>query len=137
MSPRFLLDTNICSYIRQKKSTDVLARFDAMQIGEAAMSAITHGELLYGAERSQNRESARHILSELITWIPILSLPDGAAEEYGKIRARLESRGQMIGTNDLWIGAHAKVAGLILVTNNEKEFRRIGGLKIENWASRK
>jgi tRNA(fMet)-specific endonuclease VapC len=73
----------------------------------------------------------------LVTWIPVLSLPDGAAEEYGEIRANLEARGVMIGTNDLWIGAHAKVAGLTLVTNNEKEFRRISGLKIENWASKR
>jgi tRNA(fMet)-specific endonuclease VapC len=137
MSLRFLLDTNICIYIRQKKSPEVLARFDEVQAGEAAMSIITHGELLYGAERSQNREVARRILSELVTWIPVLSLPDEAAEEYGRVRANLEARGIMIGTNDLWIAAHVKVAGLTLVTNNEKEFRRISGLKIENWASKK
>jgi tRNA(fMet)-specific endonuclease VapC len=137
MSLRFLLDTNICIYIRQKKSPQILARFDEVQAGEAAMSTITHGELLYGAERSQNRESARRILSELVTWIPVLSLPDEAADEYGKVRANLEARGVMIGTNDLWIGAHAKVAGLTLVTNNEKEFRRISCLKVENWASKK
>jgi tRNA(fMet)-specific endonuclease VapC len=137
MSLQFLLDTNICIYIRQKKSPEVLARFDEVQAGEAAMSIITHGELLYGAERSQNREGARRILSEVVTWIPVLSLPDEAAEEYGRVRANLEARGIMIGTNNLWIAAHAKVAGLTLVTNNEKEFRRISGLKIENWASKK
>ena len=137
MSLRFLLDTNICIYIRQKKSPEVLARFDEVQAGEAAMSTITHGELLYGAARSQNPEGARRILGELVAWIPVLSLPDEAAEEYGRVRASLEGRGIMIGTNDLWIAAHAKVAGLTLVTNNEKEFRRISGLKIENWASKK
>jgi tRNA(fMet)-specific endonuclease VapC len=131
------LDTNICIYIRQKKSPEVLARFDEVQAGEAAMSTITHGELLYGAARSQNPEGARRILGELVAWIPVLSLPDEAAEEYGRVRASLEGRGIMIGTNDLWIAAHAKVAGLTLVTNNEKEFRRISGLKIENWASKK
>jgi len=137
VSLRFLLDTNICIYIRQKKSPEVLARFDEVQAGEAAMSTITHGELLYGAARSQNPEGARRILGELVAWIPVLSLPDEAAEEYGRVRASLEGRGIMIGTNDLWIAAHAKVAGLTLVTNNEKEFRRISGLKIENWASKK
>ncbi len=137
MNLRFLLDTNICIYIRQKKSPEVLARFDKVQAGEAAMSTITHGELLYGAERSQNRESARRVLSELVSWIPVLSLPDEAADEYAEVRANLEARGIMIGTNDLWIGAHAKAAGLTLVTNNEKEFRRISGLKIENWALKK
>jgi len=137
MNLRFLLDTNICIYIRQKKSPEVLARFDEVQAGEAAMSTITHGELLYGAERSQNRESARRVLSELVSWIPVLSLPDEAADEYAKVRANLEARGIMIGTNDLWIAAHAKAAGLTLVTNNEKEFRRISGLKLENWALKK
>jgi NAD-dependent SIR2 family protein deacetylase len=65
---------------------------------------------------------------------PALSLPESAAEAYGSIRAKLKSRGEMIGNNDLWIAAHAVVAGLTLVTNNESEFRRVRGLKIQNWA---
>ena len=61
-------------------------------------------------------------------------LPEKAAEIYGFIRADLESRGEMIGNNDLWIAAHALASGLTLVTNNEKEFRRVPGLKVQNWA---
>jgi tRNA(fMet)-specific endonuclease VapC len=128
-----LLDTNICIYIRQKKSPEVLARFDTAKPGEAAMSIITHGELLYGAEKSQDRVRALEILRELVTLIPVLSLPDDAAAAYGEMRASLGKRGMTIGSNDLWIAAHAKAAGLILVTNNEKEFRRIAGLRVENW----
>jgi tRNA(fMet)-specific endonuclease VapC len=64
-----------------------------------------------------------------------LSLPDKAAEAYGTIRAELESKGEMIGNNDLWIAAHAVAAGLTLVTNNESEFRRVRGLKMQNWAA--
>ena len=66
-----------------------------------------------------------------------MALPEDTSMEYARIRAELEGRGIPIGNNDLWIAAHAKVAGLILVTNNEKEFRRIGGLQVENWASKK
>jgi tRNA(fMet)-specific endonuclease VapC len=63
-----------------------------------------------------------------------MSLPETAAEAYGTIRAQLESKGETIGNNDLWIAAHAIAVGLTLVTNNEGEFRRVRGLKIQNWA---
>jgi tRNA(fMet)-specific endonuclease VapC len=66
--------------------------------------------------------------------MPALALPEEAAEAYGTIRAKLESTGEMIGNNDLWIAAHAMAVGLTLVTNNEREFRRVHGLKIQNWA---
>ncbi len=100
------------------------------------MSVITHGELLYGAERSQERERSLKAVSELASLLPVLALPEESSTEYGRMRAELERRGASIGNNDLWIGAHAKVAGLILVTNNVKEFRRIAGLRLENWVSR-
>jgi tRNA(fMet)-specific endonuclease VapC len=81
--------------------------------------------LIYGMEKSQFREQAG--------LVPIMALPLQAGEFYGAIRAALEAKGEMIGNNDLWIAAHAKAAGLTLVTNNEREFRRIHGLKIQNW----
>ena len=65
--------------------------------------------------------------------MPIMELPPQAGQFYGAIRASLEARGEIIGNNDLWIAAHAKAAGLTLVTNNEREFRRIQGLKMQNW----
>jgi tRNA(fMet)-specific endonuclease VapC len=136
MSLRFLLDTNICVYIRQKKSLKVLQHFDNLGPGEAAISVITEGELLYGAERSQNRERALAILSEIFSIIPVLSLPEGAGATYGQLRNDLERKGTIIGSNDLWIAAHAEVENLILVTNNEREFRRVEGLRIENWVKR-
>ena len=101
------------------------------------MSVITHGELLYGAERSQERERSLKGVNELASLLPVLALPEETATEYGRMRAELERRGTSIGNNDLWIASHAKVAGLILVTNNEKKFGRIGDLQIENWASKK
>ncbi len=101
------------------------------------MSVITHGELLYGAERSQERERSLRAVSELASLLPVLALPEETAAEYGRMRAELERRGANIGSNDLWIASHAKVAGLVLVTSNEKEFRRVSGLQIENWTSKK
>src|SRR5216684_479393 len=131
---RFLLDTNICIYIRRKKPEEVLRRFRTLKAGEAALSVITFGELVYGAEKSAQRAAALELLRELARVLPVMGLPETAAEAYGTIRAELERKGQMIGNNDLWIAAHAKAAGLTLVTNNEGVFRRVRGLKVENWA---
>ena len=134
MEPRYLLDTNICIYIREQRPEAVLRRFRKLRPGEAALSVITYGELLYGAQKSSFRTAALERLSELMQWLPALPLPETAAEAYGLIRTELAAKGQMIGNNDLWIAAHAIAASLILVTNNEKEFRRVRGLRIQNWA---
>jgi tRNA(fMet)-specific endonuclease VapC len=134
MEPRYLLDTNICIYIRQKRPEQVLRRFRKLRPGEAVLSVITYGELLYGAIKGEQRVVALEHLRELVNLLPALPLPETAAEAYGRIRAVLESKGEMIGNNDLWIAAHAVAAGLTLVTNNESEFRRVRKLKIQNWA---
>lgn len=134
MGPRYLLDTNICIYIRKKRSEDVLRRFRKLRPGEAVLSVITYGELLYGAIKSEQRTAAVQQLHELVTLLPAVALPENAAEAYGAIRADLESKGEMIGNNDLWIAAHALAQELILVTNNEREFRRVPQLKLQNWA---
>lgn len=135
MAPRFLLDTNICIHIRQRRPPEVLARFEKLKAGEAAISVITYGELVYGAAKSERRESALSRLTELVSFLPVLDMPESAAFEYGQIRAALESKGELIGGNDLWIAAHAKASGLVLVTNNEREFKRIQSLKVQNWAA--
>jgi tRNA(fMet)-specific endonuclease VapC len=135
MSIRYMLDTNMCIYLRQNRPPEVTARFRQMRHGDAVLSVITYGELLYGAERSQQRTRALESLARLVSLLPILPLLEGAASSYGEIRAALERRGEMIGGNDLWIAAHAKSAGLTLVTNNEREFKRVPGLKLQNWAS--
>lgn len=134
MDPRFLLDTDICIYIRRKKPEELLRRFRRLRPGEAALSVITYGELLYGAEKSSQRASALERLHELVHLLPALPLPESAAEAYGRVRADLEIRGEMIGNNDLWIAAHALASGLVLVTNNEREFRRVKDLKVQNWS---
>ncbi len=125
MEPRYLLDTNICIYIRRKRPEEVLRRFRKLRPGEAVLSVITYGELLYGAAKSEQRVEALERLRELVHLLPALFLPETAAEVYGTIRAELESKGELIGNNDLWIAAHAVAEGLTLVTNNEREFRRV------------
>jgi len=135
MDARFLLDTNICIHIRRRRPPDVLARFQRLRPGEAVISVITFGELIYGAEKSQLREQAMRQLTEFAGLVLVKELPSRAGEFYGAIRAALEIKGQTIGNNDLWIAAHAKAAGLTLVTNSENEFRRVPGLKIQNWVA--
>jgi tRNA(fMet)-specific endonuclease VapC len=134
MDARYLLDTNTCIYIRRKKTEEVLRRFRALRPGEAVLSVITFGELVYGAEKSAQRGAALELLRELAQVLLVQGLPETAAESYGAIRAELERQGEMIGNNDLWIAAHAKAAGLTLVTNNEREFQRVRGLRVQNWA---
>ena len=134
MTARFLLDTNICIYIRRRRPPAVLERFRQLTPGEAVLSVITYGELVYGVEKSQFREQARTQLAELAGLLPVMELPLRAGEFYGSIRAALGAAGGMIGNNDLWIAAHARATGLIPVTSNEREFRRIEGLEIQNWA---
>jgi tRNA(fMet)-specific endonuclease VapC len=137
MSARYMLDTNICIYLRQNRPPEVTTRFRQMQHGDAVISVITYGELHYGAERSQQRTHALESLGRLVSLLPVVPLPGEAATAYGEIRAALEARGEMIGGNDLWIAAHAKSEGLTLVTNNEREFKRVPGLKLQNWTSRR
>ena len=135
MPTRYLLDTNICIYIQRKKPEEVLARFQKLKPGDAAISVITWGELLYGAEKSRQRKKALQLLQEFKTFIPVLPIPENAGKTYGAIRASLESKGEPIGNNDLWIAAQAKAAGMTIVTSNEREFRRIAGLKVQNWVA--
>jgi tRNA(fMet)-specific endonuclease VapC len=130
---KYLLDTNICIYIRQQRPATVPKRFLEVAAGDVVMSEITWGELVYGAEKSRRRDEAMRRLEELATIIPVQPLPADTGIAYGKFRATLEKAGQIIGGNDLWIAAHAFAAELVVVTNNEREFRRIKTLKVENW----
>ena len=134
MPSPYLLDTNICIYVHRQQPREVLKRFKQLKPGDAAISVITWGELLYGAEKSQHRKSAVQLLQEFTSLIPVLPMPETAGKEYGAIRSFLESKGTPIGNNDLWIAAHAKTAAMTLVTNNEREFNRVPGLKVHNWA---
>jgi tRNA(fMet)-specific endonuclease VapC len=133
MAVRYLLDTNICSYIAKYNPPSVRERFVKHTADELAMSVITLGELRHGAEKSQSPKKASAAIEHLANAIQVMPIDGAVAQQYGKIRAKLEQAGQTIGNNDLWIAAHAKAEGWVLVTNNEREFKRVAGLKIENW----
>jgi tRNA(fMet)-specific endonuclease VapC len=135
MSTQYLLDTNICIYIAKHSPPAVRERFARHTADELAMSVITLGELRFGAEKSQSRERAMATIRELTALVPPRVLPESAGEHYGQIRARLHKAGDMIGNNDLWLAAHARAEGWILVTNNAREFARVPGLRVENWAT--
>jgi tRNA(fMet)-specific endonuclease VapC len=132
MAP-YLLDTNICIYIQKVRPESVARRFESLRAGEAFISVITWGELQYGAARSQQRDWVTGLLDEFRALVPVLPLPDQAGLCYGSLRADLSASGLLIGNNDLWIAAHALAAGMTLVTNNEREFLRVPGLRMENW----
>lgn len=133
MTLSYLLDTNICIYIMKQKPKGVLDKFEQLEVGMVGMSAITYGELLYCAQKSNHFEKAENLLSQLCDYIPPLPLSLKVPQYYASIRASLEKRGQVIGNNDLWIAAHCLELDITLVTNNQKEFLRVKQLKIENW----
>lgn len=134
MNPRYLLDTNICIAYKKRKP-GVPERIDILAKGEAAMSVVTWGELVLGAEKSQYRDKSFAILERVRQIIPILGIDDRVGDHYGAIRGDLEKQGKPIGPNDLWIAAHARAAGVTLVTNNTGEFDRVSGLTLEDWTA--
>ena len=130
----YLLDTNICIYIIKKKPAKVFEKFKNLTIGDVGISSITLAELHYGIEKSSNSEKNRNALEKFLTPIEIIDYGYEATVEYGKIRSELEKKGVPIGPLDMLIASHAKSLDVILVTNNVREFERIAGLRIENWA---
>lgn len=130
---RYLLDTDICVFIARQKPLSVADRFKQHRVGDLAMSIINYGELRLGAEKSDHSSIALIKLDLFIQAVPVLAMEPEVARYYSQIRLDLEQRGQIIGTNDLWIAAHCLQLGLTLVTNNEREFRRIPNLPLENW----
>jgi tRNA(fMet)-specific endonuclease VapC len=129
----YLLDTNTCIYIINKKPASALKHIQGKRPDQVAISTITQAELEYGLARSRFPEMNRIALLQFLFPFQILDFDQLAAVQYGTIRSGLESKGKPIGSMDLLIAAQAKSRDLILVTNNEKEFKRIEGLKVENW----
>jgi tRNA(fMet)-specific endonuclease VapC len=131
--PKYMLDTDICIYIAKNRPPEVRARFEQMKPGQIVMSPITLGELQFGASRSNQRAKALAEIEKLVLDVPVEDLGASAAEVYGEIRAAMQLQGISIGNNDLWIASHAVALGVTLATNNEREFRRVPGLSVENW----
>lgn len=133
--PRFMLDTDTCSYVMKRSHPLVLKRLQTVPVSDVCMSIVTKAELLYGVEVSPRRNQDAAALAAFLPYVEALALTDAAANHYAEIRADLKKRGAMIGANDLLIAAHARGLGITLVTNNTQEFERVPGLAIENWTT--
>ena len=131
--PRYMLDTDTCSYIMRRSPDAVMKRLARVPVSDVCISVITKSELLFGVEVSPKRRQDEAALDAFLRYLEVLEFPDKASSHYAKIRADLKARGAMIGANDLLIAAHARSLGLTLITNNTREFRRVRGLSIENW----
>jgi tRNA(fMet)-specific endonuclease VapC len=133
--PRYMLDTDTCSYIMRRSHDALLKRLAKVPVSDVCMSVITKSELLYGVEVSPKRGQDEAALDAFLRHVEVLDFPDQASSHYAKIRADLKARGKMIGANDLLIAAHARSVGLTLITNNTREFRRVRDLPVENWTT--
>ena len=131
---RYLLDTNICIYLIKKHPSEVLDRFIQHPPQDVAISTITLFELRYGIEKSQYRKRSEQALAKFLLPLNLIDLDSSSAIEAAAIRAQLEKKGMPIGPYDLLIAGLARSRGLTLVTNNTKEFERVVGLRLENWA---
>ncbi|HET9405728.1 MAG TPA: type II toxin-antitoxin system VapC family toxin [Candidatus Sulfotelmatobacter sp.] len=134
--PRYMLDTDTCSYVMKRSSDTLLKRLQKVPVSDVCISIITKAELLFGVKVSPRRQQDEEALSAFLRYVEVLDFPDEASDHYAEIRADLKNRGMMIGANDLFIAAHARSLGLTLVTNNTAEFRRVRNLAIENWTVR-
>lgn len=134
--PRFMLDTDTCSYIVKRSNHAVLRRLQTVPIAEVCISAITKAELLYGVQVSPRQQTDGAAVGAFLRHIDVLDFSEDAATSYAEIRADLKRRGAMIGAHDLLIASHARSLDMTLVTNNVREFKRVRGLAIENWAAR-
>ena len=129
---KYLLDTNIVIYVIKRRPSEVREVFNR-QHGRMAISAITLAELVHGAEKSQFPARNLDVVEDFCSRLTVLPYTPEAAYHYGGIRAEPERQGKPVGVNDLHIAAHARSAGLSLVTNNLAEFERVPGLSMENW----
>jgi tRNA(fMet)-specific endonuclease VapC len=130
---RYMLDTGICSYVMKRSSPALIDRLSKIPNTEVCVSVVTKAELLYGVRVSPAPERDAQALGSFLTYVEALDLPEKAAAHYAMIRADLKRKGQLIGANDLFIAAHARSLGLVLVTNNTEEFSRVEDLALENW----
>ena len=129
---KYLLDTNIVIYTMKNRPQQIRRSFKAQQ-GRMGISSVTLGELVFGAEHSQQVERNLADIEALTARLEVLPFDEAAAYHFGQIRAELYRMGRPIGPYDMMIAGHARACGLKLVTNNVKEFERVQGLIIENW----
>jgi tRNA(fMet)-specific endonuclease VapC len=132
MTSRYLLDTNIASYVIKGNIPAVRRRIVQVPMAQLAISAVTEGELRYGTARRPDAARLRTIVDEFLLRMTILPWDSEAAQHYGQIRTALEREGQPMGNLDMMIAAHALALGAVLVTNDQA-LARIKQLKVEDW----
>jgi tRNA(fMet)-specific endonuclease VapC len=128
----YMLDTNICIYVMKTYPPELRDRFNATA-EQLCISSITLGELCFGAEKSARRSENLGAIDNFVSRLDVLPFGDKAAAHYGQIRAELSRAGTPCGVHNMQIGGHARAEGLIVVTNNMREFVRMPGLRVENW----
>lgn len=131
---KYMLDTNMVIYTMKNRPEQVRQHFKQHQ-GQMCISSVTLGELIYGAECSQQPERNLADMEAMAARLDVLPFDNRAASHFGQVRAELRRAGQPIGPYDMMIAGHARSLGLILVTNNLKEFIQVQGLRLENWAA--
>lgn len=130
---RYMLDTDMCSYIVRERPESVRQRFKTLAMEQLCVSVVTYAELIYGVERSSSKRVNRPVIEDFVRHLDVMDWDTEAADQYGVIRAKLEAAGTLIGAMDMMIAAHAKSIKGVLVTNNQKHFTKVKGLKIDNW----
>lgn len=129
---KYLLDTNTCVYIINERPQNVRARFERFELSDIGVSSVTAAELAFGVAKSRSTKN-RIALESFLLPLEVMPFDLSAAFAYGDLRAELARRGEPIGPLDLQIAAHALSLKVTLVTNNEREFRKVPGLNLENW----
>lgn len=129
---KYQLDTNIAIYVIKRRPVEALEIFN-QHAGQLSISSITLAELMHGVEKSTMPDHNLRQVEDFVSRLVVLEYGNKAAAHYGDIRATLERKGMPIGVNDLHIAGHARSEGLTLVTNNQKEFERVEGLRLEDW----
>lgn len=130
---KVMLDTNICIYLIKQQPPTVIERFLSQPVGEIGISSITAAELAYGVSKSRYASKNRHALEQFLAPLEMAPFDQAAAWAYGRLRGQLEAKGALIGSMDMLIAAHALSLEVRLVSNNLREFRRVPGLRLENW----
>jgi tRNA(fMet)-specific endonuclease VapC len=129
---KYMLDTDTFFYL-VNGIPQVLQRYTKVVEHEVGLSVVSYGEVLFGISKQQPSASKQKRIDYLLDQMPIALMDEDVARSYGQVRSALERSGKPIGPNDTWIAAHALSLGATLVTGNLREYKRVAGLKIENW----
>jgi len=129
---KYMLDTDMCIFTITRKPAHIKRMFNT-HIGQLCISAVTWGELICGAEKSEQVEKNLATLDGFAARLEVLPFDKQASRQFGQVKAELELQGQKIGSYDTMIAGHARSKGLIVVTNNVREFKRVEGVRVVNW----